>query len=524
MAAPAAFQANDLIENRYTLKERVEDWGVGEAWTASDARFADRVVVVKFLPAGEESLTDVVLGRLEAVRALRHPRVLPLVDHGVASGREFAVHEHGPLRSLGAWIDAKRAASQLPALDAVKTIFAHVCEAIAAGHAQSPPVVHEGISPSAVLLRGADEDLRARVFDYAIAPFADPIAAPEGSARGVACVAPEQFQGETPDAQTDQFSLGLLLLELLSALPDADAAPGRYRGRGDVPEAVWQTIQRALHTSRDERFPSVEDFARALVPAWDQPLPAAPPTPAPVAEAPPVPAAPSAPAQPTVRLYDDESVAARAPAVEVIAAPAVFVPGAQDTAPITEQMIAELDLPEEVGAHTIALPHSPATLERAAQVTAPLEDESPVEERTVAMHASEIHDAPASRTVSFDAAALFHDAAPDALSTMRANRDPRALMEMTRRYRHEAAAKAPAPQRKNTLAAPTFVKAPTRPEPAPPAPAPKAEPPAKAAPPPPPAPAKEDGSRRVLTAVVSMLLAFAAVLGIVWALFRARHR
>lgn len=529
MAAPAVFQANEVIEGRYTLKERVEDWGVGEAWTASDARFADRVVVVKFLPAGEESLTEVVLSRLERVRGLRHKHILPLVDHGVASGREFAVHEHGPLRSLGAWLDAKRAEGVLPPLDAVKSVFGHICEAVSAGHGEDPPIVHEGISPSAVLLRGGDEELRARVFDFGIAPFADPIRAPEGSARAVACVAPEQFQGEEPDARTDQFSLALLLLEMLAALPDPSAA-GRYRGRGDVPEAVWQVIQRALHTARDERFPSVKDFASALLPAWEQPLPATQPAAQPSAPVAAMeaaqPVAPSAqplPPQPTVRLYDDESVAARAPAIEVISAPAVFVPGASDTAPIGEQLLADLDLPEEIGARTVALPHGPAAQSMAARYAHPVDDPPP-EERTAAMEAVAPDGLMESRTVSFDAAALFQDAAPDALSTMRANRDPRALMEMTRRYRQGAAAKAPSPPRKQTMAAPSpsFVKAPTRPEPpapTPAAPAPKADAPARATP-----PATSEASRRMLTAVVSMLLAFAAVLGIVWAIFRARHR
>lgn len=93
---------------------------------------------------------------------------------------------------------------------------------------------------------------------------------------------------------------------------------------------------------------------------------------------------------------------------------------------------------------------------------------------------------------------------------MRSNRDPRALMEMTRRYRMQAAAQAaaaPAPT-------PAVVPPPAAP-PAPPAPAPRAPVPAPAA--------KPSGSRRVVVAVFAMLLSFGAVLGVVWLLFRARR-
>ncbi len=121
------------------------------------------------------------------------------------------------------------------------------------------------------MLREGDAGLRARLFDFGIVPFADPIEADPGSARGVACMAPEQFQGEPADRRTDIFALGLLCFELLTALPDATSSE-RYRGRGDVPEAVWRALQTALTTERDGRYASVEAMLEALTPAWDQPL------------------------------------------------------------------------------------------------------------------------------------------------------------------------------------------------------------------------------------------------------------
>jgi hypothetical protein len=391
------------------------------------------------------------------------------------------------------------------------------------------------LSTSLLLLR---HELRARLLDFSVAPFADPIDAPPGSARGVACVAPEQFQGETPDLRTDQFSVALLLLEMLAALPDPNGGTGAYRGRADVSQAVWRASQRALSADRAARYPAVRAFAAAVAEAWDVPDPVDAPPPRPEVAAPPAAvaavttAAPEVAPEQVIRLYDDEAIASRyqystaARVDEVPAAPPVFVAAAYDTAEIDEHVVSALrdDGAEEVGGRTVALPHGPAAIARAQAAAEPEVEEPAPEERTVAMMRAEADDPLSSRTVGFDAAALFHDGVPDGLSTMRANRDPKALMEMTRRFRAEAGAKAAERTRKATVAGPDFARPPTRPEPAaaPPAPKPTASLAPPRAAPQAPAPAPE-GSRRVLTAVLSMLLAFIVALGVVFAIFRARR-
>ncbi|MEZ4389545.1 MAG: protein kinase [Polyangiales bacterium] len=505
-----AVNAGDVVNGRYTLIERVDDWGVGETWRADDARFADRPVVVKLLLSGDDALTSVVLTRLEAVRALRHPHVLPMVDHGAWRGREFAVHEHGPLCSLGTWIDEHRAKGALIPLALLRDVIEHVGAALSAGHLDSPPVLHEGVSPACVMLRLGDAAVRARVMDFGIVPLAEPKSVPAGSARGVACMAPEQFQGELSDPRTDVFSLGLLSLELLAALPDPSVVQSEYRGRGDVTEAVWSVMQRALSTAREDRFASVQAFLDALAPAWEQrgERPAAGPV---AAEAAPAsPAALSAPA-----------------ALEAAPPPVIAPPSLDQDQPLRYQLHVDDVAPERV-----AFPSAPV------RVDAPAPPRSPTYEMPALPSAPAAfppppaaypmspgdEGAPGSRTLSFDVATIFPDFAPDAradtLSTMRSNRDPQALMEMTRRYRMQAAAQAAAAPRPPPTSS-GFMPAPPMAPPAAPAAPPRAmvKPPA----PPPPAP-PPSGSRRVVVAVLAMLLSFGAVLGVVWLLFHTRRR
>lgn len=496
--------AGDVVNGRYTLVERVDDWGVGETWRADDARFADRPVVVKLLLSDDDALTSVVLTRLEAVRALRHPHVLPVVDHGAWRGREFVVHEYGPLCSLGAWIDAHRAKGELIPLARLREVIEHVGAALSAGHLDSPPVLHEGVSPACVMIRAGDAAVRARVMDFGIVPLAEPKAVPVGSARGVACMAPEQFQGEPSDPRTDVFSLGLLSLELLAALPDPSGVQSEYRGRGDVSEAVWSVMQRALSTAREDRFATVQSFLDALTPAWEQPAAAtvaAGAAPAPVA-------APSAPA-----------------AFEGAPPPAIAPPSLDQDQPLRYQLQVDDIAPEQV-----ALPSAPVRVDAPApQRRATYEMPAlPTPPPMATPMAPDSLEPPEARTLSFDVASIFPDFAPEAradtLSTMRSNRDPQALMEMTRRYRMQAAAQAAAAPRP-APASSGFVPAPPV---APPAtPAAPAAPPArrevvKPPAPPPPAP-PPSGARRVVVAVLAMLLSFGAVLGVVWLLFHTRR-
>ncbi len=487
----------DVVAERYTVRERLDDWGVGDVFLAEDGRFADRAVVVKLLPPGDEALLEVLDARIERARTVRDEHIVPLVDHGRFEGRCYAVHQYVAMRSVGAWIDALTVRGALPPLGAVRRIAEHVCQALRIAREESPPLFHEGISPATVLLRGEGDDLVARVVDFGIVPFADAVVAAPGSARGIACMAPEQFQGDEADARTDVFSAALLVLEML-ALPPETAAPDaavQYMARADVPDAVWHVLQRAMRSARDERFDTVDAFAGALAGAWAdaddaheealppaEPEPAAPTTPEPVAgdlppAATPEIAAPPAPATPSIRLYDD------APAPVFVVSPeapmpAPFelppLPAGPSSPPLTAAMPAfappaPMDLP------TLPRMVQPASLRAPAAPLAPTPPAAPAEPELdvgrpsmtlvldpkrskftlpVAPPAEvEEDDEPAfdggrpSRTLVVDFGRAFGAAADGtdaAVNAMRANRDPHALADLAQRYRaHAAHAHAP---------------------------------------------------------------------------------
>jgi hypothetical protein len=133
------------------------------------------------------------------------------------------------------------------------------------------------VKPQNVLLNG---DGRAKVTDFGIARSIEV----EGMTRAGTVlgtsdyIAPEQASGQPVDTQTDVYSLGIVLYELLAGeVPFAgdnfvavamkhvnELPPNLLEVRGDVPVRVANAIDRALEKDPDRRFPSMDAFAAEL--------------------------------------------------------------------------------------------------------------------------------------------------------------------------------------------------------------------------------------------------------------------
>ncbi len=106
-------------------------------------------------------------------------------------------------------------------------IAQEIAEALAAAHAQG--VIHRDIKPANVMIT---RDGKVLVMDFGIARLiSGPETAPQTSAvLGTASyLSPEQAQGQSVDARTDIYSLGVVLYEMLT---------GRPPFTGDSPMAI----------------------------------------------------------------------------------------------------------------------------------------------------------------------------------------------------------------------------------------------------------------------------------------------
>jgi eukaryotic-like serine/threonine-protein kinase len=221
-----------ILGGRYTLLEQLGAGGMAMVYRARD-EVLGREVAVKVL-SPQFAADPGFLARFERearhVASISHPRIVTVFDSGIDENTPFIVMELVAGRTLRQVIDQ---VGPLPAREAV-TIASAVCEALEAAHAAG--LVHRDIKPANIVLSGGE----VKVLDFGIARADGPGRATRTQAvLGTAeYLSPEQASGGQVGPQTDLYSLGCVLFEMLTGAPPftADSALGvAYRQVHDDP-------------------------------------------------------------------------------------------------------------------------------------------------------------------------------------------------------------------------------------------------------------------------------------------------
>jgi tRNA A-37 threonylcarbamoyl transferase component Bud32 len=263
----------ETIADRYELEELVGSGGMSSVYKAHD-RLLERNVALKILH--EQYRTDdefVERFKREArtVAQLSHPNIVTVIDRGEDGGRQFIVFEYIDGENLKELLVRS---GRLPVRDALELAL-QVARGLAFAHRHG--LVHRDVKPQNVLLNG---DGRAKVTDFGIARSLDVDGVTQtGTVLGTSnYIAPEQASGRPVDSQTDVYSLGVVLYELVAGeLPFPgenfvavalkhvnEPPPSLLEVRRDVPPRVVAAVDRALEKDPSRRFPSMEAFAAEL--------------------------------------------------------------------------------------------------------------------------------------------------------------------------------------------------------------------------------------------------------------------
>ncbi len=284
-----ALGVGTVVGGRFTLEQRVRGGRHGEVWRARDARLPERRVALKLQRASRaaDKTTERHFAReIRALQRLKHPHIAQIVDHGAHGPTRYIARDWIDGETLGDWL-ASRAGEPLP-LDLVADIFEPVLGAV--GHAHERGVCHLDLKPANIMITTpAGGKPLIHLIDFGLARLSESTAQTEGStARGEGTrdyMAPEQLAGARKKltSQADVFSLGVVLLELLTGSPRTrtgtpwwdvkvtgpkDLASSLLCSREDVPDVVWKVIARALHHDPGRRFSNATDFRLALRAAW----------------------------------------------------------------------------------------------------------------------------------------------------------------------------------------------------------------------------------------------------------------
>ena len=258
----------EAIAGRYRVVRWLGGGGMGNVYEATDTEL-NETVALKVLGGG---LTEDAIERfrreVRLTRRIRHANVARMFDIGEHRGNRFLTME-----LVDGWALSRELGTAMPWVK-LQPIAQQVCAALAAAHAEG--VIHRDLKPHNVLIERVSG--RAVVTDFGIARSpSDVVVTQEGQAIGTpGYMAPEQLAGETGDARSDLFALGVMLFELATAkrpwpgkglieLAQARASmPHRPFTDTDCPPAFIELVERCLEISPRKRPASAEELGAAF--------------------------------------------------------------------------------------------------------------------------------------------------------------------------------------------------------------------------------------------------------------------
>lgn len=227
----------EILSNRYEILAKVGDGGMALVYSAKDT-LLNRLVAVKVLRdqfVDDREFIDRFHREAQAAASLSHPNVVNVYDVGQIDKTPFIVMEYVEGKNLSEII---REQGTLDPKYSVE-IALQICSALA--HAHKHQIVHRDIKPHNILITKDDQ---VKVTDFGIAAVASMSVTQTGMVLGsVSYFSPEQARGNKVDFQSDLYSLGILLYEMLC---------GRVPFRGDTPISI------ALKHIQDKPIPPSE--------------------------------------------------------------------------------------------------------------------------------------------------------------------------------------------------------------------------------------------------------------------------
>ena len=263
-----------IIKERYEILEVLGEGGMAFVYKAMDTQL-ERFVAIKTLkPNYVNQETFVERFRREAKTAanLNHPNIVQIFDWGIEE-EPFFVMEYIEGNTLTSIIAKNRTIS----LSDVLFIGAQVASGLQAAHQKG--LVHRDIKPGNIMIT---PDGKVKVTDFGIVSLQNEESdiTKTGSILGTASyISPEQAQGRPVSIESDLYSLGTVLYELIAGKPPfsgespistatkhlTDKPEKLSNFRKDIPKGVENAVLKLLEKSTFDRFKSAEDLRAVLL-------------------------------------------------------------------------------------------------------------------------------------------------------------------------------------------------------------------------------------------------------------------
>ncbi|MGX7111387.1 Stk1 family PASTA domain-containing Ser/Thr kinase [Gemella cuniculi] len=263
---------NKVICNRYKILDHLGTGGMATVWLGHDT-ILDRDVAIKTfkIDANDKDAVKRFNREAKAVTSLSHPNIVSIYDVENEGDFYYLILEYVEGMTLKDYMIKN---PKIP----IETIV-HIAKQIADGlsHAHQNGIIHRDIKPQNILMK---PDLTCKITDFGIArAYGDTTLTQTNQMLGtVYYLSPEQARGNVATAQSDIYSLGILIFEMITGqipfkgesavaialkhlqeeLPDID----KYRE--GVPQSVKNIVIQATMKNPNERYISSKELAEDI--------------------------------------------------------------------------------------------------------------------------------------------------------------------------------------------------------------------------------------------------------------------
>jgi len=262
-----------IIGGRYRVISRLGKGGMANVYRAFDT-ILEREVAVKFmrLDLKDDAMVQKRFeNEIRASSELVNPHITQVYDYGEENGSQYLVTEFVDGKDLKRY---ELTESPIP-LTKIVDLMSQILIGVEAAHAQH--IIHRDLKPQNILI---SNDGEAKITDFGIARAQSSYGMTQTNTAigSVHYMAPEQVRGETASVQSDIYSLGIMLFELLTGdVPytgetsvavavkhTTESMPSVREQDPRIPQALENVVLKATAKHPSDRYASAAEMAEDL--------------------------------------------------------------------------------------------------------------------------------------------------------------------------------------------------------------------------------------------------------------------
>lgn len=266
-----------VVDGKYRLEQLLGKGGMGSVYEATDLRLSRRVAIKIMLGQLFGDLTSQRRFEREARASakINHPNVVAIYDFGqIRQEGSYLVMEYLSGCTLSAFLQSGKLLHNRRAAYVLEQVLSGVAAAHRAG------IIHRDLKPGNIIL-DPETDL-VKVLDFGLAKFRDldsqqSLTLPGTIMGTFGYMSPEQLSGKEADERSDIFSLGVIVVETITGKRPfsgrnlhemlANIHNRDFQLAGTGVEHLNSVLRRAIAERPEQRYSSVEEFQKELIPA-----------------------------------------------------------------------------------------------------------------------------------------------------------------------------------------------------------------------------------------------------------------